>query len=57
MNDEHIKCPKCDSMQKHVYERDFKTGRTAIAGGLLTGNILLVIGNGSKSNTSKKILL
>lgn len=39
MNDEPIKCPKCGSSQIHVDKRGFKAGR-AIAGGLLTGNIL-----------------
>lgn len=39
MNDEPIKCPKCHSTQIHVDKRGFKAGR-AIAGGLITGNIL-----------------
>lgn len=39
MNDEPIQCPKCYSKQIHVDKRGFKAGR-AIAGGLITGNIL-----------------
>lgn len=45
MNDEPIKCPKCNSTQIHVDKRGFKTGR-AIAGGLLTGNILVAAAAG-----------
>ena len=45
MNDEPIKCPKCNSIQIHVDKRGFKTGR-AIAGGLLTGNILVAAAAG-----------
>ena len=46
MNDKSIKCPKCGSTQIHVHERGFKTGR-AIAGGLLTGNILVAAAAGA----------
>lgn len=45
MNDEPIKCPKCNSTQIHVDKRGFKTGR-AIASGLLTGNILVAAAAG-----------
>lgn len=46
MEEEPIKCPKCGSTQIHVHERGFKTGR-AIAGGLLTGNILIAAAAGA----------
>lgn len=39
MIDEQIRCPKCHSTEIHVDKRGFKAGR-AIAGGLLTGNVL-----------------
>ena len=45
MNDEPIKCPKCYSTQIHADKRGFKTGR-AIAGGLITGNILVTMASG-----------
>lgn len=45
MNDEPIKCPKCYSAQIHVDKRGFKAGR-AIAGGLITGNILAAAASG-----------
>lgn len=45
MNDEPIRCPKCNSTQIYVDKRGFKAGR-AIAGGLLTGNILVAAAAG-----------
>lgn len=42
---EAIKCPKCNSTQIYIDKRGFKTGR-AIAGGLLTGNILVAAAAG-----------
>lgn len=46
MSDEPIRCPKCHSTQIHVDKRGFKTGR-AIAGGMVTGNILVAAAAGS----------
>lgn len=45
MSDEQIRCPKCHSSQIHVDKRGFKTGR-AIAGGMVTGNILVAAAAG-----------
>lgn len=45
MSDEVIRCPKCHSTQIHVDKRGFKTGR-AIAGGMITGNILVAAAAG-----------
>ena len=39
-NDTTIRCPKCSSTELHIDKQGFKTGR-AVAGGLLTGNILI----------------
>lgn len=46
MNDEPIRCPKCHSTQIHVDKRGFSTGK-AIAGGMLTGNVLIAAAAGS----------
>lgn len=45
MDNEQIRCPKCGSTLIHIDKRGFKTGR-AIAGGLLTGNILVATAAG-----------
>ena len=44
-NDEPIRCPKCHSTQINVDKRGFKAGR-AIAGGILTGNVLVAAAAG-----------
>ena len=44
-NEEPIRCPKCGSTQIHAEKRGFKTGR-AIAGGLITGNLLITLAAG-----------
>ena len=39
-NNTTIRCPKCNSTELHIDKQGFKTGR-AVAGGLITGNILI----------------
>lgn len=45
MSNEPIRCPKCHSTQIHVDKRGFSVGK-AIAGGLLTGNVLVAAAAG-----------
>lgn len=45
MGDETITCPKCGSNLIHVDKRGFSAGK-AIAGGLLTGNLLVAAAAG-----------
>lgn len=45
MSNETIRCPKCNSSELHVDKQGFKTGR-ALAGGLITGNILASLAAG-----------
>lgn len=46
MNEEPIKCPNCGSTQIYINKRGFKAGR-AVAGGLITGNLLAAAVAGS----------
>ena len=45
MSDEPIRCPKCHSTQIHVDKKGFSVGK-AIAGGMVTGNILVAAAAG-----------
>lgn len=45
MSDEPIRCPKCHSTQIHVDKKGFSVGK-AIAGGMLTGNVLVAAAAG-----------